>query len=163
MQMKINEILKQPEGRRLEFKEVLPSGVNLAKTIIAFANDAGGELIIGIRDEPREIIGIPEEELLKIEGKITNLIHDLCAPVISPVISFHGEDSKRVIRIQVYRGSNCPYYLKTKGKTEGTYIRVGSSNRQADSEIIAELERQKRNISFDTELVLDKTLVDLSN
>jgi ATP-dependent DNA helicase RecG len=48
-----------------------------------------------------------------------------------------------------------PYFLKTKGKNEGTYIRVSSSSRQADIEIIAELERQKRNISFDDELVFD--------
>ena len=49
-----------------------------------------------------------------------------------------------------------PYYLKEKGKFQGTYIRVGSSNRKADEPIIAELERRKRNISFDSELVVDK-------
>ncbi len=44
----------------------------------------------------------------------------------------------------------------------GTYIRVGSSNRPADAEIIASLERQRRNISFDSELVHDKALTDIS-
>ena len=48
-----------------------------------------------------------------------------------------------------------------KGKLQGTYIRVGSSNRQADEAIIAELERRKRNISFDGELVMDKPAKDL--
>jgi predicted HTH transcriptional regulator len=41
--IKLSEILKQPEGRKLEFKETIPSKANLAKTIISFANDAGGE------------------------------------------------------------------------------------------------------------------------
>ncbi len=56
--MTIKEIIKQPEGRRLEFKEVLPENAELANTIIAFANDAGGELYIGVRNNPREIIGL---------------------------------------------------------------------------------------------------------
>ena len=39
--MKILETIKQPEGRRLGFKEVLPSVSDIAKTVIAFSNDAG--------------------------------------------------------------------------------------------------------------------------
>lgn len=56
-----------------------------------------------------------------------------------------------------FTGSTPPYYLKNKGIENGTYIRVGSTNRQASPEIIAELVRQKQNISFDSELVFRKT------
>lgn len=45
--MNLQEILNQPEGRRLEFKAELPEHSDLAKTMIAFANDAGGDLYIG--------------------------------------------------------------------------------------------------------------------
>jgi len=55
--MHIKEIIKQPEGRRLEFKEQIPPGSHLARTVIAFSNDAGGEIYLGIKDEPREIVG----------------------------------------------------------------------------------------------------------
>ena len=160
--MKITELIQQPEGRRLEFKQELPVSGDLAKTIVAFANDAGGELFIGIRNEPREIIGIPEDDLLKMEEQISNLIHDHCYPVIVPDISFHGDDGARFIRVKIFRGSNFPYYLKAKGKLEGTFIRVGSSNRKADAEIIAELERHRRNISFDSELVHNKQVSHLN-
>lgn len=34
--------------------------MELAKTIVAFANDAGGELIIGVQDSSRKPIGVPE-------------------------------------------------------------------------------------------------------
>lgn len=148
----------QPEGRRLEFKETLPTVSDLAKTIVAFANDAGGDLFIGIRDTPREVTGVPEDDLMKMEEQISSLIHAHCLPVIIPDISFHGNDMARFIRVQIFRGSNFPYYLKSKGKSEGTYIRVGSSNRQADADIIAELERQKRNVSFDAELIYDQAV-----
>jgi ATP-dependent DNA helicase RecG len=159
--MKISELLRQPEGRKLEFKEIVPVVAELAKTIVAFANDAGGELYIGIKDNPREFVGIHEDDLLKIEEQISNIIHDHCYPVIIPDISFQAYADKHIIRVQIYKGSNLPYFIKSKGKSNGTYIRVGSSNRLADAEIIAELERQRRNISFDSELVFDKPFQDL--
>jgi predicted HTH transcriptional regulator len=67
--MKINELIKQPEGRRLEFKESLPTSADLTKTIVAFANDAGGELLIGIKNEPRELVGLPENELMQSDSR----------------------------------------------------------------------------------------------
>jgi len=160
--MKIAELIHQPEGRRVEFKSSLPTVSDLAKTIVAFANDAGGDLFIGIKNEPREITGIAEDYVMALEEQISNLIHDHCYPVIVPDISFHGIDGKRFVKVQIYRGSNLPYYLKSKGKLSGTFIRVGSSNRLADAEIIAALERQRRNISFDSEMVHDKALSDIS-
>jgi len=159
--MNLKEIIKQPEGRRLEFKSELPGRADLAKTIIAFANDAGGELYIGIKDDPREIVGLPEESLFAMEEQISNIIFDRCYPAILPEITFITDNDKHLIRVLIYRGSMPPYHLKDKGKLQGTYIRVGSINRQADETIIAELERRKRNISFDSELVMDKLAKDL--
>ena len=159
--MNIKEIIKQPEGRRLEFKREMPERADLAKTVIAFANDAGGELYIGIGDNPREIVGLPEEELVAMEEQISNIIFNRCYPAILPEISFLTDNDKHLIRVSVYRGSTPPYHLKDKGKLQGTYIRVGSTNRQADETIIVELERRKRNISFDSELVMDKPAKDL--
>jgi ATP-dependent DNA helicase RecG len=43
--MKISDLLQQPEGRRLEFKESVPTFSELARTIVAFANDAGGGIV----------------------------------------------------------------------------------------------------------------------
>lgn len=70
--MNIKDILNQPEGRRLEFKTELPENSDLAKTVVAFANDAGGELFIGVADNPRTIVGIDEEKLMATEEKISN-------------------------------------------------------------------------------------------
>ncbi|MFA5727633.1 MAG: hypothetical protein WC886_08330, partial [Saccharofermentanaceae bacterium] len=44
-----------------------------------------------------------------------------------------------------------------KGFEEGTFIRVGSSNRQASTEMIAELKRQQHSISFDSEISYEKS------
>ncbi|MDR2233224.1 MAG: putative DNA binding domain-containing protein [Tannerella sp.] len=160
--MNINEIIKKAEGRRLELKSQLPDNADLAKTIIAFANDAGGELYIGISDQPRTITGIAEDQLFEMEEKISNIIYNRCYPAILPDITFLSEDDKHVIRITVYRGSAPPYHLKEKGKLSGTYIRIGSTNRLADESIIAELERKRRNISYDSETIMDKPVNQLN-
>ncbi|WP_417861365.1 RNA-binding domain-containing protein [Winogradskyella sediminis] len=159
--MSLKDIIKQPEGRRLEFKEAIPTKAELEKTIVAFSNDAGGVLYIGVRDEPREVVGIPEGDLIKLEEQVSNIIHDNCYPIIIPNISSVVFDDKFLLKVEIYRGNNLPYYLKASGKTQGTYMRVGSSNRLASPEIIAELERQKRNISFDSELIYEKAFSDI--
>lgn len=79
-----------------------------------------------------------------------------------PEIKFISEDNKHLIQVTVFRGSTPPYYLKDKGKLQGTFIRVGSTNRLADESIISELERRKRNISFDSEVIPDKPVNDLN-
>jgi predicted HTH transcriptional regulator len=152
----IKTITTQSEGRRLEFKETMPTRSDLAKTVVAFANDAGGDIFIGIRDNPREVIGLPEMDLVALEEQISNIIFSRCYPGMLPEISFLNVEEKNLIKVTIYRGSMPPYHIKEKGKLQGTYIRVGSTNRLADETIISELERRKRNISFDSELVSEK-------
>lgn len=110
--MNIKEILSQPEGRRLEFKAELPVHSDLAKTVVAFANDAGGDLYIGVADDPREVVGLDEDKLMTIEEKVSNIIFDCCYPAILPEIKFISVEDKHLIQVTVFRGSTPPYYLK---------------------------------------------------
>ena len=150
----------QKEGRRLEFKESLPTNSDLAKTIVAFANDAGGEIYIGINDA-HEVVGLQEDDLPHIEEQISSMVYDRCYPTILPEISFITFKEKHLIRVRIYQGSMPPYYIRQEGKLKGTYIRVGSTNRVADESIISELERKRRSRSYDAELVFDKTVGEL--
>ena len=58
----------QPESRRLEFKERFPSGDQVARTVIAFANGAGGRIVLVVKNKPREIVGIPDNELFRLKN-----------------------------------------------------------------------------------------------
>ncbi|MGL5636918.1 MAG: ATP-binding protein [Bacteroidales bacterium] len=86
----------------------------MAKTVIAFANDAGGDLLIGIADEPREIVGLDEDMLMAIEEKISNIIFDRCYPGILPEIKFITYEDKHLIQGTIFRGSTPPYSLTGK-------------------------------------------------
>jgi len=50
MKQTVHPLLQQPEGKQLEFKRDLSSTRNLLKTLVAFANCAGGRLVVGVDD-----------------------------------------------------------------------------------------------------------------
>ena len=157
-------IEKGIEGRRLEFKQELPENEKIAKTVIAFSNGSGGNLIIGIEDKTRKIIGINEKILTESEERITNIIYDSCYPSIRPEVTIYNIDGKYLINVRIYPGSQPPYYIKAKGRDKGTYIRIGSTNRLADKAYIARLDRIRQNISFDEEIVyLDDIELDIDD
>ena len=53
----MNSIFER-ESRQIEYKELLINYRSLCKTIVAFSNDIGGEILIGVRDKDRKIVGI---------------------------------------------------------------------------------------------------------
>jgi ATP-dependent DNA helicase RecG len=149
---KIQQLLTQKENRKLEFKREIPSTDKLIKTIIAFANSQGGDLIIGISDD-KQIIGIDEDKIIKYEEMVSSTVYDSCSPSIIPEIFSLRTDEKILLIIHIYPSNQKPHFIKADGKHKGTYVRVGSTNRLATPDIIENLEREKRSISFDSVIV----------
>ena len=77
----IDHLVSQPEGKTLEFKRDLSSPKPLLKTLVAFANTAGGRLVIGVSDD-RQITGVKDP--LAEEERLCNLIADSIAPRLVP-------------------------------------------------------------------------------
>jgi len=149
--MKIQEILKQPEGKSLEFKKEIPKNrQNLLKTVVAFANGAGGHIYVGVNDD-RTVTGIKEEPF-DLEEKLSSIIYDSISPIPNLFFQTSALEDKIIFIIRVLPGANKPYYLKKLGPDGGIFVRIGSTNREADSQVAAELRRQARNISFDQEI-----------
>ena len=145
------EKIKKGENKTVEFKEKLPSNDSIIKTVISFSNTSGGLLIIGVRDNG-EIIGIDNEDIFALQDKISSIIFDNCYPNIIPEIYTTNINGKLLLVIEIFRGNLLPYYVKNEGKNNGTYLRIGATNRKAGFDNILELERQRRNISFDEEI-----------
>lgn len=64
--------------------------------------------------------------------------------------------------IEIYTGANRPYYIKSRGKDHGTYIRVGGTSRQADHVKVKELEMEGRNLSWDELICIEYSVTDQS-
>ena len=139
--------IQKGESKTLEFKQQLPKGQQIAKTLIAFANSSGGKLIVGVTDD-RQLVGI-QDDIFELQDKITSMIYELCTPQLAAQIYIENIDGVELLVVEVARGSLFPYYLKSVGREQGTYIRLGASNRVASSEHIQQLELQRLNISFD--------------
>ena len=152
--MSLIEQIALGESKTLELKRELPSSEQIARTILAFANTSGGKLVIGV-DDQRQIIGIVTDDIFALQDKITSMIFDSCHPNILPEIYTLNHEDKLLLVIEVFRGNLLPYYLKKDGKNNGTYIRIGATNRKASLENIIDLERQRRNLAYDEEINYD--------
>ncbi|WP_241537205.1 helix-turn-helix domain-containing protein, partial [Synechococcus lacustris] len=132
MQRSINELLTTPEGKTFECKRDLSSPLNLLKTLVAFANSAGGVVLIGVADASREVIGL--QEPLQSEEQLCNLIADGIAPRLVPNVELVAHADLNLLLVEVFPSSQRPHHLIKQGPEQGVFVRLGSTNRQADSE-----------------------------
>ena len=138
------------ESKNIESKVSLPDkSEKYVKTIVAFANTQGGKLIVGVDDKNHQVIGVENDILFQTMDAIATAVSDSCMPQIIPDIEPQTVEGKTIIIVSVEAGKNRPYYLKSKGKENGTYIRVAGTSRQAFPEKIKELEMEGARISWD--------------
>ena len=145
--MDLIELLKRSESKTLEFKRDLSSPDSVLRTIVAFANTAGGVLLLGVEDATRNVRGIAEP--LTMEERLANLISDSILPRLIPDIEILPWRRNHVLAVQVHPSPGRPHYLTSAGPEGGVYVRVGSTNRRADRELIDELRRFARGETFD--------------
>ena len=146
----VEDTMFSGESKNIEYKVSLPDkNEKYMKTIVAFANTQGGKLIVGVDDKTHQVVGVENDILFPLMDGIANAISDSCEPQIIPDIEPQTIDGKTVIVVTVEAGKNRPYYLKSKGKDNGTYIRVAGTSRQAFPEKIKELEMEGARISWD--------------
>lgn len=119
------------ESNKLEYKRDLPKdNIKWLKTIVSFSNTAGGQLLIGIEDSTKKVVGINTSRSV-LESRIMDAIYNNIQPVPIVNIIFKNIENKDVLIVQVARGNETPYYIKKLGKIEGTYVRFGSTDRVA--------------------------------
>ncbi len=150
------------EDKRMELKREVPEKQQILKTAVAFANCDGGKIIIGIDSKENKVVGINVDDFPALEESLSNSIYDSTEPHIIPHITLQFVDEKPTIHIDVSEGSAPPYYLKSEGKENGTYIRVGSATRRADKDVIHSLDLKAGHITYDATPVLNSSEKDIS-
>jgi len=151
--MNIAETLLRPEGKTVEFKRDLSSPEKVLCTLIAFANTAGGSLVIGVEDGTKNVRGLADP--LKEEERLTSLIADRISPRMAPSIDVVAWRSAQLIVVEVFPSPTRPYFLKSQGPENGVYVRIGSTNRKADATMIQEMRRTVTNETFDESMVMN--------
>lgn len=67
----IARMIHAPESKTLKFKRDLSSPRPLLRTLVAFANSAGGRLVLGVTDD-RQVVGI--DSPLDMEERLCNIL-----------------------------------------------------------------------------------------
>ena len=148
--MSLQQEILNGESRTLEYKVELPEdSEKWVKSIVAFANGAGGKFVVGVNNR-REFIGIPKKaDLFELKDSIADKISQMCVPQIMFDITAEIVEGAQLLIVQVFPGMATPYYIKSQGKENGTYIRLGATTRNADLAALSELENRGRNVSYD--------------
>ncbi len=145
--MNIIDLLKRDEGKTLEFKRDLSARQGLLRTLVAFANTAGGTLLVGVEDRTRHVRGVNAP--LDLEERLANLISDGISPRLVPELEIVPWRRTHILAVQVHPSSVRPHYVTKEGLDGGVYVRVGSTNRKADQELVDELRRYGRGEVYD--------------
>jgi len=137
----ISELISHGESDNLEFKSTLRWDIRQnkknpaiehasLKTMAAFINSDGGDLLIGVEDDGNilgvELDGFPNDDKFLLH--IWSLIKSSMGQDISPYIKTTLEkfDGKTVCRVQCLPSPE-PIFLRQKGFDESFYIRIGPS------------------------------------
>src|SRR3990167_7325728 len=102
---------KERESKLLEFKSSVPKFEALIKTCIAFANAAGGRIIIGVDDESHHIVGVSDHDRERIYDAFPNSLYDAVAPTMIAQIYEQNYHDKSILIIEIPEGARKPYYI----------------------------------------------------
>ena len=160
------------EAAFLELKEVRfaggkvrgPRRDDLANEIAAFANGRGGVCLLGVADDPREIVGISEDRI----GAVVAFAREVCTESIEPPLSALIEP----IRLPAATGEelvvvkiDVPRSLFVHKSPGGYLHRVGDAKRSMPPDYLSRLFTQRsqaRLIRFDEQIVPGARVEDLS-
>lgn len=138
----ISLLVATGEGYNAEFKVSVPSKVReLTEEICAFANAAGGVLLIGVNDA-NQLIGVTIDNSKR--SATQNSLEDI-HPHLSCSLSFVEIEGKTIGVIEVPSGPNKPYVF-----SGAIYVRIGSNTQKLISpEQMRDFFQQSEKIYFD--------------
>lgn len=157
--MNLETLLRLEESKTLEFKENAHSKERLIASVVAMANTAGGRILIGVEDKTKYIRGVPQPYVA--EERLASLISDTIAPALLPTIEILPWRDTHLILLDVPLSPSRPHYITQKGLEVSTYVRVGSTNRLADRDLIESIRRSVHVRSYDEEPFQGAALKDL--
>lgn len=134
----------QGEGQQMEYKLDASHSERFLQSVAAFANGAGGIILIGVPNHNPSIVGYPgdvDEGKRRLISTVRDNLTDM------PPISVEDVDveSKIVLIVSVEPGDIPPYGIKSRHPSSPPtyYVRHGSSNYIAQSHEINAMVRQQ--------------------
>ena len=139
---KLTEIIAEGENTEVEFKQSFHSVQQLAKVICAFANTAGGLVILGLGPDGK-IMGLKEDND-SIQQKIS-AGNAMVYPSPSIRVESHIISGKRLLMVVVNKADSSVFH-----SVGGViYVRIGSTVQRLEGQSILEFLRNRQILLFD--------------
>ena len=137
----VRDLIRQGEGVALEYKREVSSPYKIAKLLVAFSNNRGGKILIGV-DDYGKICGVRDSMLQKM--LLLSAAKEFCDPPVSPSIETLSHNGKKIL-LATIRESNCKphWWVSAKGEKQ-IYIRVKDKNAAASIPIIKDIQMQMK-------------------
>ena len=151
------EIIANGENSGIEFKRDTLENYKLAKELVAFANLAGGRVLLGVEDDGN-ITGISRSNL---EEWVMTTCRDKIRPELIPYYELvkDVEPGKHIAVVKVGRGWSVHHVLHNHHRSY--YIRVGTIVREASGEELERLFQQRGGFRLETRAVSGSSISDL--
>lgn len=143
----IARLIAEGEHEHQDFKFAISDARKIARSVSAFANNDGGILLIGVKDNGC-IAGVRNEEDIYV---VEQAARSYCRPACDVnFTAFKVENGTIVIRAAIARADKKPVYAQDTDGTWKAYYRVNDENVIAHPLMVKTWERQSR----DEELML---------
>jgi ATP-dependent DNA helicase RecG len=133
-QSDLDILLREGEGPMLEYKESLSS--SFARELVAFANSAGGKILLGVRDDGT-VVGVRDSNELR--ARIQDMARN-CDPPVKILVEPVG----KILVVTVRESESKPVQCR-----EGFFWRQGAGTQKLSRDEIRDFFRSEGVIRFD--------------
>ena len=146
------------EGERLEFKKTLTHPHKIARTLVAFANTAGGTVLIGVLDNGQPV-GVRDAIDERYALRLAQLLTDPEVPLLLDEIELPGAPGSVVVRARVAQSARKPHRVHGQPRAAGPewrgYVRAGAESVQTSPLMEKVLRHEPPPAGLDAETVAD--------
>jgi predicted HTH transcriptional regulator len=136
--MNIKKLIFEGESVTLDFKKTITSCEKIARTMVSFANNKGGKLLIGVADDGT-IKGVKSED--EERYMITRAAHMFIRPAIEPTFEEIYIDDKLVLVVDTRPSDLKPHYALADDGKWWAYVRVKDKSVLASKIVLEVLKR----------------------
>jgi len=139
--MNIKKLILEGEGVRLDFKKTITHVHKIAKTMVSFANNRGGVILVGVMDDG-SIKGVKSEEEEKYQLVKAGTFY--CKPNIEPIFTEYEIDGKIVLAVVIEESEVKPHYALGEDEKWWAYIRVKDKSVLASKIVVDVLKKETK-------------------
>ncbi len=133
------KLIREGEHQKQDFKYCITDSRKIARSLVAFANTAGGSLLIGVKDNGN-IVGVQSDEEYYMVESAARIFSRPPIPFTTRQWHYEG---KTVLQVSVEQSPRKPHFAKDDNGKWMAYVRHKDENRLAGKVMIDVWNKQK--------------------